>query len=273
LRFTKFDNDVEPLAFADLLPRFPAGAEVMLHIPEFQTVSFGSDCLPVYRSRPDLKWRFNILLQNIDAIPSSGAVELLSQVGTTTATTAHKAYASDDTASRIGCPLHHLSTWVCPEDYQRLGYFQKQKLIVVSPDPHPARAEILRQMSEALPDHRIVKIWDMTYQEYRNIIKVAKFTFTFGEGLDGYFTETIFSGGIAMALFNDRFFTEDYWKLDGIFKDGQSAISNVAQFLKEADNAAQFEAIAARQYSVSEKNYSRAEYIQNIKSYYEKYFE
>ena len=31
LRYTKFDNDIDILAFSDLLPRFPNGADVLVH--------------------------------------------------------------------------------------------------------------------------------------------------------------------------------------------------------------------------------------------------
>lgn len=272
LHYTKFDNDIDILAFADLLPRFPPGAEVMVHIPELWTKAFGTDCLSVYRTRPDVKWHFNILLQNIDLVPQRTEIEKLGETGVTTATTAHKAYATDETARRIGCPVHYLSTWVCPEEYERLDYDCKEKVVMVSPDPNPDRGAILRQISTALPDHTIVEIRNMTYRKYRSVVRTAKFAFTFGEGLDGYLVETIFSGGVAMAVYNERFFTEEYRDLNGIFPNVENAIANVAGFLKRADEETRFEAIAARQFSVAAKNYVRAEYLQNIKSFYNKYF-
>src|SRR5262249_11814412 len=64
LRFTKFENEVDILAFADLLARIPIDADVLVHVPDLFVQKFVSGCPSVYRSRPDLKWRFNILLQN-----------------------------------------------------------------------------------------------------------------------------------------------------------------------------------------------------------------
>ena len=190
LRFTKFANDVDILAFADLLPRFPSGAKVLVQVPDLFVRKFVSDCPFVYRSRPDLTWQFNILLQNIDLTPPKEAIEVLQQIGATTATINHR--ASMEIAQRLGCPIHYLSWGLCPEDFERVGYSGKRKLIVISPDPHPAKFEIVRRISEALPDHKLIEIWNMTYEKYKSTIKHAKFTFTFGEGLDGYFVNQFF---------------------------------------------------------------------------------
>ena len=93
--------------------------------------------------------------------------------------------------------------------------------MVISPDFHPAKAEIVRQMKAALPDHRLIEIRKMTYQQYKEIIRDAKFMFTFGEGLDGYFIESIFSGAIGLALFAEQYFTPDYRGLPGVFSSGR----------------------------------------------------
>jgi hypothetical protein len=145
LRFTRFENDVDILAFSDLLPRFPSGAEVLVHVPDLFVQKFVADCVFVYRSRPDLTWRFNVLLQNIDLIPPNEVVEALQQIGTTTATINHK--ASAEIARRLGCPIHYLSWGLCPENFERVEYSRKQKQIVISPDSHPAKFEIVRRIS------------------------------------------------------------------------------------------------------------------------------
>jgi hypothetical protein len=272
LRYTKFDNDFTVLSFADLLPRLPKGAEVLVHVPEMFSRPFIVDCQSAYRSRPDVHWRFNILLQNIDLIPPREYVAAMQDLGPTTATTAHRAYASAETAQRLGCPVRFLSTWICPEEFEHGTYSSKKKLVVLSPDYIPLKAAIVAEIRKALPDHRIVEIGGMTYREYRDIVKHAKFTFTFGEGLDGYFIETIFSGGVGMALYNERFFTPEYRGLDGIFADANDALASVRRFITDHDNAAVFDATAARQFRPVAQNYSQIEYRQNIRDFYRAYF-
>jgi hypothetical protein len=272
LHYTKFDNDFTLYSFADLLPRLPPGAEIMVHVPEMFTRPFVFDCPSVYRSRPDLHWHFNILLQNIDLIPPREHVALMQSIGPTTTTTAHRAYASAETAQRLGCPVHFLSTWICPEEFDHTPYSDKRKLIVVSPDYHPKKAAIISEITRTLPDHTIVEIFGMTYRQYRGVVKDAKFAFTFGEGLDGYFIETIFTGGIGMAIYNDRFFTPQYRGLDGVFADENDALARVSSFITSHDDATAFRMTAARQFDLVARNYSQAEYRQNIKDFYAAYF-
>jgi hypothetical protein len=272
LRYTKFENDFDIFAFADLLPRFPSGADVLVHLPEFAVQRYVTDCMFVYRARADLKWRFNILLQNIDQSPKRQTIDELVAVGPVTATTAHKAYATLETARQLGCPVHLLSTWLSPDKYERLDYSGKKKLVMISPDSHPAKDRIIREIAKCLPDHRIFEIRNIPYRRYREIAKEAKFAFTFGEGLDNYFVETIFFGGIAMAIFNSRFFTNEYRGLDGVFPDAERAIMHVADFIRAADNGVSYQTIASRQHNVLAKNYIQAEYLQNIKDFYEAYF-
>lgn len=226
----------------------------------------------LYVTRPDIDWSFNILLQNIDLLPPKAVVDVIKKIGPVTATTAHASYASARTAEKIGCPVHHLSTWLSPDVYEHTGYAEKQKFIIVSPDWHPQRDLILAAIHSALPDHRIVEIRKMPHKKYRQLAKAAKFSFTFGEGLDGYFLEPIFSGGIGMAIYNNRFFTEDHRGLDGVFNDANEAIAQLPEFMHNADNAESYRAITSRQMKVAANNYVRSEYLGNIREFYQKFF-
>lgn len=270
-RYTKFDNDALLLPLRQVLENIKPGSQVLIHVPEGYIGKFLIKNIPSLR-RADLRWSFNILLQNIDQIPSREIVARLQELGEVTATVAHAAYANTATAGRLGCPVHMLSTWVCPEAFERIPFHNKDRLIIVSPDAHPRKSAILGKIAEALPDHQIVEIRRMTYGQYRSLIRRAKFAFTFGEGLDGYFVESIFSGAIGLAIFNDRFFTEDYASLDGIFPDAQSALQSVSEFLTLANDPVRFEKIADIQFRKLAEKYVRREYLDNLKAFYVKYF-
>ena len=270
LRFTKFDNDIELLAFSDLLPWFPSGSEVLIHVPELSLQRYVFDRLDAFRSRSDIKWRFNILLQNIERIPSEEFVRAIQRVGFTTATIAHK--ASTAAARNLGCPIHYLSWFISAEDFQRVDYSKKKKLIAISPDFNPARDQIVHRMAEALPDHEIIEIRSMTYRQYKNVIRDAKFMFTFGEGLDGYFIESIFSGALAMAIFEDHYFTSEYRNLPGVFGSSGAAIASVGDFLNGSNDAAIFQAIVQSQYEVASRTFRRELYQANVSSFYSLYF-
>ena len=231
---------------------------------------FVSDCPSIYRSRSDVNWRFNILLQ-MDKIPQKEAVEIVKQIGPTTVTLAYKAIAAE-AGQRLDCPTHFISWFISPEDFERREYFDKKPLIIISPDLHPLKSEIVRRIAEALPDHEIIEIWNMTYEKYKSTIKDAKFAFTFGEGLDGYFAETIFCGGVGMAWFDDRYFTPEFRNLDGVFRDSKHALTRVAEFLKATNNEVRYRAVADAQFELVARTFDRKEYLDNIKTFYEKYF-
>ena len=125
------------------------------------------------------------MLQNVKHIPTKDVVDVLKRLGTTTITIAHK--ASADVAQHLDCPIHYLSWFISAEDFQYTEYSNKKKLMAISPDFHPAKADIVRHMTKALPDHRLIEIRNMTYRQYKDVIRDAKFMFTFGEGLDGLF--------------------------------------------------------------------------------------
>jgi hypothetical protein len=95
--------------------------------------------------------------------------------------------------------------------------------------------------------------------------------FTFGEGLDGYFVESIFSGAVAMAIFDDRYFTPEYRELEGVFKDSKSATFGVGDFLKHANNNVKFRTIAEHQNDLVAKTFRRSVYQDNLKDFYSKY--
>ena len=124
LRFTKFENNVELFAFEDLLAWFPSGSEVLIHVPELLVGRSIADHIAAYRARSDVKWRFNILLQNVRQIPTKDAVDTLEQLGATTITIAHK--ASTDVAEDLGCPVHYLSWFISPEDFRATRYARRK---------------------------------------------------------------------------------------------------------------------------------------------------
>jgi O-antigen/teichoic acid export membrane protein len=272
-RFTKFENKFYIYSFAGIVSHLPRNAEVLVQVPEMGVRPYVTEKASAFAGRPDIRWTFNVLLQNIDFSPTSDDIVGLHKMGPVTVTTAHAAYANPQTAERLGCAVHHLSTWVCPEIYDRTGYKAKSKLIMISPDLHDAKDALKAVLAAALPDHRIVEIKRMTYKQYLDIARRAKFAFTFGEGLDGYFVEPVLSGGIGMAIYNDRFFTEEYRDLAGVFASEPDAIASLIAFMRNADNEAAFNRINSQQFAVVSRNYIRSEYLENLRSFYSRYFQ
>jgi hypothetical protein len=215
---------------------------------------------------------FNILLQSIEHVPAEKYVNILKKMGKVTCTTAHEKYSTLEIREKLGVPLHKLSTFVSPEKYAKTEYSMKENLMIVSPDVHPEKTGILRMIAERFPQIRIQLIKNMTYEEYKRVISRAKWALTFGEGLDGYFVETAFSGGISFSVYNPRFFTEDFRSLRTVYDNYDVLKERICNDIKYLDDKTVYAAYQKEQHELCHRYYRYEEYIKNIELFYrEKY--
>jgi hypothetical protein len=141
----------------------------------------------------------NILLMNIDAIQGKN-VSGLERFGSVTATAVHEAYTNSATREMLGVPMHRMGTYYGPELFSRSDYPEKEPTLVVSPDPHPLREQVLGQIAEALPELRLQVVQNLHFEDYKKLTRRAKWSLTFGEGLDGYFADHVFSVGLFRGI-------------------------------------------------------------------------
>lgn len=174
---------------------------MQLHIPEYAVdrVALWLDAVSSSLLANIGSMHFNILVQNIDLVQGQN-IAALKRFGKVTATTAHEAYSTKETRDRLAVPLHRLGTWVGPELYDRRAYRNREPILVVSHDEHPLKEQFLGQIARALPQLKIQVIHNLSYEAYKTLVSRAKWSLTFGEGLDGYFVETVFSGGNSFAV-------------------------------------------------------------------------
>ncbi|HEC88426.1 MAG TPA: hypothetical protein ENI52_03825 [Thermoplasmata archaeon] len=270
LKYTKFKNQNYIYRFSQILSYFQNLEYLMIHIPEYAVNRFLKNISPLeYTKFKKMKnIHFNIMLQNIKLLSSVEDIEKLKKFGKVTCTTAHEQYSSLETRKRLGVPLHKLSTYVSPEFYDRKSYTEKKDLMIVSPDAHPRKKEILNLIRKQLPGIDIKVIKNLTYEEYKTILSRAKWALTFGEGLDGYFVETIFSGGISFAVYNPEFFTEDFKHLLTVYNDFGTLIKNICSDIENLDNPKKYTTYQSEQYNICRKYYNYKKYIKNLELFY-----
>ena len=131
--------------------------------------------------------------------------------------------------------LHRLSVCNGPENYSLSGYENKEPLLIVSPDGHVRKGEVLQQIAQACPNLRIQVIENLHYEDYMRLVRRAKWSLTFGEGLDGYFAEPVWSGGVAFAVFNDHFFTPAFAGLETIYPSWAALMQRMPLDLQRFD--------------------------------------
>ena len=124
---------------------------LVLHVPEY-SVNRLADWFSKRRDLIDRigERHFNIMLQNIDQLEGQ-KIDMLSQFGKVTCTTAHEAYTTAEIRRRLGVPLHKMSVFISPEQYQRKSYEEKENLLVYSPDEHPMKHQVLQRLGTIIP--------------------------------------------------------------------------------------------------------------------------
>ena len=220
LRHTLFSSDTQVFRLEQVFDHFQALRRLTLHVPEYVAGTMRSlvDSRQVRRLRDIELVHVNVMNQNVDQLPSPAELESLRSIGSVvTMTTAHERYCTEELSRRYAMPVHHLSVPIDADQYRAPSFADKDDLVVFSPDDRAKNAHVVRLLTERLPHLGTIVIDGVPYAEYRRILERAKFTFTFGEGLDYYFVESVFSGGIAFAVFNDSFFTPTFQPLDSVY--------------------------------------------------------
>ncbi len=272
LRYTLIENHNYLYNFHDVLSYFMNLDSLLIHIPEYAISKFlRSLTKKDYQRLAKVRsLHLNILLQNLEQFEkyvSPGDLDRLRKLGKITCTTAHQRYSDRELRNKLGFPLHKLSVYLSPELYERRNYREKENLIVVSPDPHPSKIELLEMLAK-LPQLKIQIVHDLPYKEFKKLVSRAKWALTFGEGLDGYFIETVFSGGVSFAVYNPNFFTKDFKTLETVYENYYDLKKKICSDLNRLDKEERYRTYQKKQFDLCRKYYSHEDYVRNIKAFY-----
>lgn len=269
LKYSWFENRDYVLDLEHLLKCCGRLEYLQLHIPEY-TVNRVVDWLTL--AWPTLKQKIrrihlNIMLQNIDLIRDQNVAGLKS-FGRVTCTTAHEAYSKQETRDLLGVTLHKLSIYYGPDRFKLSGYQNKEPLMIVSHDDHPSKERIMSKVAQAFPQLQIRVIRDLSFEDYLNLVRCAKWSLTFGEGLDGYFADQIFSGGVAFAVFNARFFTPAFAELETVYPSWDELESRIATDMKRLDEPEAYRRCWQPGYDLLSSLYSTERFRENLSRFY-----
>ena len=269
LKYTWFENDNYLLDLESVLRSCRRLDYLLLHIPAYAVnqvhdwlTSTGSTLMRNIR-----EVHLNVLLFNIDNVQGKN-VRGLTRFGRVTSTTAHKAYSNAATREALGVTLHRLLICKGPELYSRAGYQDKEPILIVSPDPHPLKEQVLGQIARALPDLKIQVIQNLDYEDYEKLIRRAKWSLTFGEGLDGYFVEQVFSGGVSFAVFNDHFFTPAYAELETVYPSWEVLMDRMTADIRRLDEPVAYNRCWLQAYELLSDDFNTDRFLENLHMFY-----
>jgi hypothetical protein len=269
LKYSWFENSRYTLDLDSVLKRCGQLEYLLLHIPDYQVnqVSewLASASQTLLRNVREL--HLNVMIFNIDLMKAQN-VAGLTRFGKVTCTTAHEAYSNPATRATMGVALHRLVICTGAEFYSPSPYQDKESILIVSPDTHPLRELVLQKIARMLPDLRIQVIQDLSYEDYRRLIRRAKWSLTFGEGLDGYFSEPVFSGGISFAVYNERFFTPAFAKLDTVYPSWAALVDGIVEDLQRLDEPAIYNRCWRQAYDLLSDHLNTERFRENLRMFY-----
>lgn len=269
LRYRWFKNDAVIFSWRSVTKRFLGLKSVTIHVPEMAinriALALGSGAASWIAGID--KVHINVLLQHIGLFRTQN-IELLKPYGTVTCTTAHKAYCTPDMRNALKVEMHHLSWWVNSDLYKRARYKEKDNLLIVSHDDHPDKDRILNRILSEFHGLKIVIVKDMLYEKYKELVHRARWSITFGEGLDNYFIEPALSGAIPFAVYNDDFFTPGFARLRTVYPSWEMLEESIVTDLRLLDSEAAHGALSDEIYDLVSELFSPGVFHNNLRQFY-----
>lgn len=285
-KYRNFENEMIIYNFDEIVTNLDSLDYIQVHIPEIMVASFmdKEKKLKLFFNYIEKipKKELNILNQNDLFVPKIEYLNFIkSRFDFSTMTIAHKQYATIEKRKEYDLPLHLLSPWLNPVPYKVRSYKEKENLIIYSPDkiqwiPNGSeltKVEIINRLKLKLPNYKFVEILNIKYDEYKDLASKAKFAITFGEGLDGYFTETVFSGGVSFAVYNEFFFTEEYKNLNTLFKSFNELNETIVDKIIVLDNEIAYKKAHNEISTIINKTYSLNHLENDLIEFYTKKYD
>lgn len=269
LKYSWFRNRNYILPLPSVLGRCRKLESIVIHVPEYcvnRVVTWARELGGEAWSRiPAVHW--NVLVQNIDQVQDQN-VQALLPFGRVTCTTAHEAYCNPATRTSLGVPLHRLSVPVDLSKFTRRSHAEKKDILIVSPDPHPDKSRILQRISASFPRLRVQEIRGLDYEDYLKLISRAKWSLTFGEGLDGYFIEPIYCGGVSFAVYNERFFTPAFAGLPTVYPSWDELERKIVDDMRALDFGERYNDCSRQARELANSLYRIEEFRDNLRNFY-----
>jgi hypothetical protein len=269
MRHTMFPNEIDVFRFKQIRYYFRSVEKILFHVPEYMVPTFKKSWGKEKKKFNGVYVHVNILNQRIDIMPTPAQITDLGKlVDKMTQTTAHENYTTEETREKYGIPVHKLSVFGSPERYKHLDFKYKNPFITFSPDPHKGKESLIHLIEKQFPQFTIREVRNLAYIEYLSWIADTKFTITLGEGLDFYFIETVFSGGVAFALDKGDFFTKDFNGVPGIFKSIDDMLNQLPDCIAQLNDPVVYRQWNDQQFKACAKLYKYREYVENLKKFY-----
>jgi hypothetical protein len=257
-KYSLFDNDMNIYHFSQLATNFTNVQDLMVMLPELYLPRL-HDYLSLHTENYLLKIpnrSLNVMNQNVELMPPFFVIDRMRDFfSSITQTTAHKRYTTQCHRDLYGVPLHLVIPPI-KKEIVPLPYEEKEDIIAYSYDQCLGKEEILSVLHREFPQMRLIEIEDISFKEYLDLIAKAKWTISFGEGLDGYYTEPFSAGSVAFTIWNGTFFTDEYRGLSTILSSAEDAVQNLPSLMRTLDSKVKYEQAIHEFLAIWQKDYA-----------------
>ncbi len=276
-RNTNFRNSEDVYRFEQLL-LCKCAKEIYLHIPEYAAAFFAGVLSAEERQYLSGREAFyvNVLNQNIRLMPEAEHFSGLREIaGALSQSVAHHAYFNQEVADKYALPTLLLPAYTDLSEYPPSGFSDKEKLIIYSPDAAPHKQKCLQQISQNLPDFKLIEIRGITFDQFMDYATRCMFSISFGEGFDGYLHTPTMQGGIGFSVYNDAFFPSPrFRKYHNIFLNEDQMLHDICARMQHLSTDEKTYKRLNNQFKEEYKKlYSHNEYINQIRKLSIKRFE
>ena len=273
-----FLNNENIYRFSQIIDNANNLDDMILHIPEYSAGNFYNTL-----SEKDIEFlksiknlHINIMNQNIELMPEPEKLkDLYKLTNNITQTIAHDRYATQEVCDKWQIPTHLFSVNIDMSKYKAYSFDEKEKIIVLSPDWNEHKERIIEKLEKELPDWKLITVNNMTFTEYMDLISRAFFTITFGEGMDGYFTQPQYVNSMGFAVYNDDFFPSNKWQnLKNIYLSYDEMYENIVSDIKRySRNKKEYVEIVTKLFNTHSDMYQSSRFKDNLKNFYLKKYD
>lgn len=235
---SEFPNNERVWRWAQIVRLARRFDDVVINIPDYYVADFYANLsqkdIEVLQSRKSIG--LNVMDQNVVLMPTVKKLDNLRKLTQRiTQTCAHTKYASQEFADKFNLPTIWLPAHWCMDCYPEYSFRQKERRIVYSPDAHPRKAEIIEMLRKAFPDFEFYEVNGIPFPRFMDIVARSLFSITFGEGMDGYYSQPLQKHSMSFAVYNKEFFSADieWGSVWNVFRDYDDLKEHLIEKMKE----------------------------------------
>lgn len=261
-KYARFKNNRTILPFQSFLEHVNSSKINRVHIPEVLFEKFHKE----FKSKSHERVALNILNQNEEYMPSPVLIdEAKKTFPFISMTTAHLKYSTQEKSDNYNIPIKHLSTYMSYDSYKINSFKEKENRIVLSPDRIAEDNKLLSFINNGFLGYNLYRVENLHFDVYKHLIQNSKYTITLGEGLDNYFIETFFTGGVAFTIYNDIFMPEELKEFPNVFVDIYEMKHKLSSLISKIEFDTTFrEELISKNYDFLSRIYDGAIYRRKI---------